>query len=347
VISSRLAGAGHSRNRSLKELPIEVIVEPAVRLPEGSSGWRLRSPPSRRRLLTARSAHPSAPRRRELGLGDERHPRRPAQARAQLEDRHPARAPCAKRPRGQRWEPACAARPTCTHSATRTSTCADSPRTRSRIEGRAPRRRRARAGAAQAQGRRPLRALGVLRGPRWCAAGRSRCATNPRTARQSRRTALVRSPCARSSACATRTVAEALKLLQATAESCAPAATLEPPRGLTHSHSRPIGAERERQRSGRQGVTQKPGNVWRATRASDGCSLPAHHRYAGPCIREEEQTPGSGAAPQRGAAALALTATGRRHHTEAGLTRLQQGIDISSHTSKAVASIDSKTVDVV
>jgi hypothetical protein len=35
VISSRLQALAHSRNRSLKELPIEVIVEPAVRLPEG------------------------------------------------------------------------------------------------------------------------------------------------------------------------------------------------------------------------------------------------------------------------------------------------------------------------
>jgi biotin operon repressor len=35
VISSRLSALARTRNRSLKDLPIEVIVEPAVRLPEG------------------------------------------------------------------------------------------------------------------------------------------------------------------------------------------------------------------------------------------------------------------------------------------------------------------------
>lgn len=35
VISSRLTALSRARNRSLQELPIEIIVEPAVRLPEG------------------------------------------------------------------------------------------------------------------------------------------------------------------------------------------------------------------------------------------------------------------------------------------------------------------------
>jgi hypothetical protein len=35
VISSRLAALARSRDRALKDLPLEVIVEPAVRLPEG------------------------------------------------------------------------------------------------------------------------------------------------------------------------------------------------------------------------------------------------------------------------------------------------------------------------
>ncbi len=64
VISSRLKALTRSRQRDLKDLPIEVIVEPAVQLSQGLDRWPPRSQPSSRGYsCSTRSSACTAPTR--------------------------------------------------------------------------------------------------------------------------------------------------------------------------------------------------------------------------------------------------------------------------------------------
>ena len=130
VIVDRLRALARSRGLDLAGLPLDVIVEPAVRLPGGVAEDARHHRQDPTPTPAARPPHPLAPRRRKLCGGDVCHPRWAAFPRPRLQHRHPPRPP---HPQGRRWSlrrrrPPRQQRPP-RASATPTSTSASSAKT--------------------------------------------------------------------------------------------------------------------------------------------------------------------------------------------------------------------------